>query len=46
MTGLSEFVEYKEGSIPLIVSVPHGGILECNSLPERKQEFWELIKEQ
>jgi len=36
MTGLSEFVEYKEGNISLIVSVPHGGILECNSLPERK----------
>lgn len=36
MSGLSEFVEYKEGNIPLIVSVPHGGILEFNSLPERK----------
>ncbi|NVM36230.1 MAG: N-formylglutamate amidohydrolase [Candidatus Lokiarchaeota archaeon] len=35
MTGLSEFVEFKKGNIPLIVSVPHGGILECNSLPER-----------
>ena len=36
MSGLSEFVDYKDGNIPLIVSVTHGGILECNSLPERK----------
>lgn len=36
MSELSEFVEYEEGNIPLIISVPHGGILECSSLPERK----------
>ncbi len=36
MSEISEFIEYEEGNIPLIISVPHGGLLECNSLPERK----------
>lgn len=36
MSDLSEFIEYQEGNIPLIISVPHGGILECNSIPNRK----------
>ena len=36
MSELSKFVEIEEGNIPLIISVPHGGILECDSLPERK----------
>ncbi|MFX1365062.1 MAG: hypothetical protein ACFFCE_02545 [Promethearchaeota archaeon] len=36
MSEFSEFIEYKEGNIPLIISVPHGGILECDSIPNRK----------
>ena len=36
MFELREFVECEEGNIPLIVSVPHGGILECSFIPERK----------
>jgi len=35
MSYFGKFIEYKEGNIPLIISVPHGGILECDSLPER-----------
>jgi N-formylglutamate amidohydrolase len=30
------FVEAEEGNIPLIISVPHGGLLECNFIPRRK----------
>ena len=35
MSELRDFVEFEEGNIPLIISVPHGGILECTSIPER-----------
>ncbi len=35
MSELRDFVEFEEGNIPLIISVPHGGILECSSIPER-----------
>ena len=28
-------LEFKEGNIPLILSVPHGGILECYSISKR-----------
>ena len=56
MSELVDFIEFKEGNIPLIVSVPHGGILECSSIPERKTgvlgidkgtiEFSKNLKEQ
>ncbi len=36
MSELRDFIEFKEGNIPLIVSVPHGGILKYSSIPERK----------
>ncbi|MFX1308846.1 MAG: hypothetical protein ACFFB6_03205 [Promethearchaeota archaeon] len=29
------YIEFEKGNIPLIVSVPHGGILECDSIPSR-----------
>ncbi len=29
------FIEYYKGNIPLILSVPHGGELNCNILPKR-----------
>lgn len=35
MSDLKDYIEFKEGSIPLIVSVPHGGILECEAIPQR-----------
>ena len=35
MSELRDIVEFEEGNIPLIISVPHGGILECTSIPER-----------
>jgi N-formylglutamate amidohydrolase len=31
----SEFVVFEEGNIPLIISVPHGGDLKPNSIPDR-----------
>ncbi len=36
MVDLRDFVEYEDGNIPLIISVPHGGLLECTSIPQRK----------
>ena len=35
MSELRDFVEFEEGNIPLIISVPHGGVLEYSSIPER-----------
>ena len=35
MTGFRDYIEFEEGSIPIIISVPHGGILECDSIPQR-----------
>jgi len=35
MAELRNYIDFKEGNIPLILSVPHGGILECDSIPQR-----------
>ncbi|MFX1391138.1 MAG: hypothetical protein ACFE9Z_13820 [Promethearchaeota archaeon] len=35
MLELSTYIEFKEGNIPLIFSVPHGGSLDCDSIPQR-----------
>ena len=35
MLANNDYVEYKIGTIPLIISVPHGGKLECPSIPKR-----------
>lgn len=35
MPGLRDFIDVEEGNIPLIVSVPHGGLFECDSIPQR-----------
>jgi len=32
---LDKFIKFKKGNIPLILSVPHGGILECREIPTR-----------
>ncbi len=35
MLNLKEYVEFQKGSIPLIISVPHGGALDCKNIPKR-----------
>lgn len=32
-----DFVEFEKGTLPLIISVPHGGKLVCESIPKRKK---------
>jgi len=36
MLSLNKFIKFKKGTIPLILSVPHGGILEFNEIPIRQ----------
>jgi len=31
------YIEIQKGNIPLIISVPHGGALECENIPKRSQ---------
>ncbi len=33
--GTSNFVEYQVGTLPVVISVPHGGNVEPNSIPNR-----------
>lgn len=35
MLKAKDFIEFGRGDIPLIISVPHGGLLVCDSIPER-----------
>jgi len=35
MLDLSDYIEFQQGNIPLILSVPHGGSLECENIPKR-----------
>jgi N-formylglutamate amidohydrolase len=35
MANIKDYIEYKNGTIPLVISVPHGGMLECKTIPER-----------
>ncbi|TFF89632.1 MAG: hypothetical protein EU548_07125 [Promethearchaeota archaeon] len=35
MVNLKEYIEFEKGTLPLIISVPHGGTLECRSIPKR-----------
>ncbi|MFX1453985.1 MAG: hypothetical protein ACFFDB_01285, partial [Promethearchaeota archaeon] len=37
MQNLTDFIEFQKGTIPLIISVPHGGVLECANIPKRSQ---------
>jgi N-formylglutamate amidohydrolase len=37
MSEFREFVEFEVGNIPLIVSTPHGGALECTSISKRQE---------
>ncbi|MFW9823260.1 MAG: hypothetical protein ACFFE4_10010 [Candidatus Thorarchaeota archaeon] len=34
---MKNFIEFQKGTIPLIISVPHGGTLECEKIPKRLQ---------
>ena len=36
MNNLVEYIEFDKGNLPLIISVPHGGVLECEDIPERR----------
>jgi len=35
MPNFKEYVEYEKGTIPLVISVPHGGMMECEEIPKR-----------
>lgn len=35
MENLYQYIQYKQGTIPLILSVPHGGELKCEEIPTR-----------
>jgi N-formylglutamate amidohydrolase len=35
MLEICKYIEFKEGNIPLILSVPHGGIMEFDSISQR-----------
>ncbi|MHA1987325.1 MAG: hypothetical protein ACW98D_11840 [Promethearchaeota archaeon] len=32
---MQDYLEFQKGTIPLIISVPHGGSLECENIPKR-----------
>ena len=36
MSSLNNFIKFKKGTIPLILSAPHGGTLESEKLPIRR----------
>jgi len=35
MESLNKYIQHKKGTIPLILSVPHGGELKCEEIPTR-----------
>lgn len=35
MENINQYIQYKQGTIPLILSVPHGGELQCEEIPIR-----------
>jgi len=35
MSNLNEYIEFNQGNLPLIISVPHGGTLTVESIPKR-----------
>ncbi|MHA2282815.1 MAG: hypothetical protein ACXAC5_18395 [Promethearchaeota archaeon] len=37
MVNTKDYVEFQKGTLPLIISVPHGGTLECENIPKRSQ---------
>jgi N-formylglutamate amidohydrolase len=39
-----KFIKFNKGSIPLIISVPHGGMLECEDIPKRSSGIMGIDK--
>lgn len=35
MNELKDYIEFEKGNIPIILSIPHGGTLECDFIPQR-----------
>lgn len=33
--GENDYIEYKAGNLPIVISAPHGGVLEPNAIPNR-----------
>jgi len=44
MVNLKEYIEFEKGTLPLIISVPHGGTLECRSIPKRTEGIMGIDK--
>ncbi len=45
MVNIKDFIEYNRGSIPLIISVPHGGTTKCDHIPQRTNGIHGLDKD-
>ncbi len=39
-----EYIEFKQGNIPLIISVPHGGTSKCSFIPKRSSGIFGIDK--
>ncbi|MFX0022870.1 MAG: hypothetical protein ACFE9S_11135 [Candidatus Hermodarchaeota archaeon] len=37
MREINKYIDFETGNIPLIISVPHGGLLNCDSIPQRTE---------
>lgn len=44
MPEYQNYIEYEKGTIPLVISVPHGGKLECSELPKRIKGIFGIDK--
>jgi hypothetical protein len=44
MNNLDQFVSFKKGTIPVILSVPHGGTLNHDDIPEREKGVFGIDK--
>ncbi|UCD01551.1 MAG: N-formylglutamate amidohydrolase [Promethearchaeota archaeon] len=44
MLEVRDFVEFEKGDIPLIISVPHGGVIRCEKIPERSNGIFGIDK--
>ncbi|MFX1313056.1 MAG: hypothetical protein ACFFHD_10635 [Promethearchaeota archaeon] len=44
MWDLKEYIEFNRGNIPLIISVPHGGTLNCAFIPKRLRGIFGIDK--
>ncbi|MFX1328388.1 MAG: hypothetical protein ACFE91_09685 [Promethearchaeota archaeon] len=44
MSDVNTYIEYEIGNIPLIISVSHGGTLDCDSIPQRSTGIFGIDK--